>query len=366
MASIGSLITGSINWFCRPAILFIASTVGFFGLLFYGRRWFAKKSTLYLLEGGMLVFMLLSMLNGTFRDVVTKPDNIPIVGMLFLLVYFLWLAINKMVTNDDLIAAGKDVENKAESKELTFTWPDLVFSEFICSILIWVGLLVWSIVLKAPLEEPANPVETPNPSKAPWYFLGLQEMLVYYDPWLAGVFFPSLIMVGLIVLPFVDVNPKGNGYYTFNERKFAITTFLFGFLILWILLIVYGTFLRGPNWNFFGPYEVWDLHKVEYLSNVNLSEYFWQGLGLNGGKLPDNILLREWLGIVLTILYVFVGPVFLAKKWMKGMFEKMGPARFYIMAEIFLMMMALPLKMFLRWTINLKYIVAIPEFFFNI
>src|SRR5690606_14179694 len=156
--------------------------------------------------------------------------------------------------------------------------------------------------------------------------------------WLAGVVFPTLIIVGLVVLPYIDINPKGNGYYTFKERKFAISTFLFGFLILWILLIVYGTFLRGPNWNFFGPYEVWDLHKLEVLKNVNLSEYFWRGLGLNGGKLPDNPLIREWLGFVLTIGYCVGVPYLMAKKWMKGMYEKMGPARFYIMAGLLISM----------------------------
>ncbi len=359
-------ITDTINTLCRPAILFSISCIAFYMVLFKWRERFAEKSTLIIAELGMFAFMAVSMLNPTFRDVVTKPDNIPIVGMLFLVLYFVWLYIHKAVTNDRLIAAGKDVENKAEAKELTYTWPDLVFSEFICTIVVWCVLLGWSILLKAPLEEPANPVNTPNPSKAPWYFLGLQEMLVYYDPWLAGVVFPTLILVGLILIPYIDTNPKGNGYYTFKDRQLAITTFLFGFLILWLLLIVYGTFLRGPNWNFFGPYEVWDLHKLEFLKNVNLSEYFWRGLGINGGKLPDNPFIREWLGIVVTLGYIGAGPVILQKTVMKPLFDKLGAPRFYITAFLFLSMAALPIKMVLRWMINLKYIVAMPEFFFNI
>ena len=359
-------ITSAINFLCQPSILFTISCVLFYLVLFKWREGFAKKSTLIILQTGLLLFIALSMFHPTFRDIVTKPDNVPIVGMLFLLLFFTWLGIHKMVVNDRLIAEGKEVENKKEAKETVFTWPDLVFSEFICTIVVWCGLLVWSILLKAPLEEPANPVETPNPSKAPWYFLGLQEMLVYYDPWLAGVVFPSLIMVGLIVLPYIDINPKGNGYYTFKERKFAITTFMFGFLILWALLIIYGTFLRGPNWNFFGPYEVWDLHKLEALTNINLSEYLFRELGLNGGKLPDNILLRESVGILLVLGYVIGGPWLLARKIMPAYYQKMGPARFYIMAMLLLSMASLPIKMVLRWTINLKYIVAIPEWFFNI
>ncbi len=99
------------------------------------------------------------------------------------------------------------------------------------------GLLLWSVLLDAPLEEHANPNLTPNPAKAPWYFLGLQEMLLYFDPWIAGVALPGLIIVGLIALPYLDINPKGNGYFSFSERRYAILIFCFGFLFLWILLI---------------------------------------------------------------------------------------------------------------------------------
>jgi hypothetical protein len=205
---------------------------------------------------------------------------------------------------------------------------------------------------------------TPNPSKAPWYFLGLQEMLVYFDPWLAGVVLPGLIIVGLMAIPYIDTNPKGNGYYTFSERKAEITLFLFGFTILWSSLIVLGTFLRGPNWNFFGPFEYWDIHKLEALTNVNLSEYIWVRLFRTG--LPSNWLIREIFGILITLFYVFLLPVMLARGALRRYYEKMGPARFYVGVFLFLMMMSLPVKMLLRWLINLKYIVAIPEFFFNI
>ena len=99
--------------------------------------------------------------------------------------------------NDRRIAAGQGPIEKAESDRV-WVWPDLVYTELISLILCSVVLIVWSIFLKAPLEQPANPANTPNPSKAPWYFLGLQEMLVYFDPWLAGVVLPGLIIVGLI------------------------------------------------------------------------------------------------------------------------------------------------------------------------
>src|SRR6266487_3244903 len=111
------------------------------------------------------------------------------------------------------------------------TWPYLVRSEFLCTLFVLVLLLVWSLLVDAPLEEPANPGRTPNPSKAPWYFLGLQEMLVYFDPWMAGVVLPSLIILGLCAMPYIDINPKGAGYYTLKDRKLAISTFLYGFMV---------------------------------------------------------------------------------------------------------------------------------------
>jgi Cytochrome b(C-terminal)/b6/petD len=245
------------------------------------------------------------------------------------------------------------------------TWPYLVRAEFIAGCILLLVLLVWSITVDAPMEEPANPTKTPNPSKAPWYFLGLQEMLVYFDPWMAGVVLPTMIIVGLMALPYIDFNQKGNGYFTFAQRKFAVSTFLFGFVVLWCVLIVLGTFLRGPNWNFFGPFEYWDPHKVLPLNNVNLSEYFWlRWLGRSLQGMP--ILVRELPGIIVVLAYLLVLPPLLARTIMRPFFIRMGFIRFFLLVTLLQFMAALPIKMVLRWAFNLKYIVAIPEYFFNI
>src|SRR5438105_5949643 len=220
-------------------------------------------------------------------DIMSAPDNVPIAAIAFLIPFYSWLAYRQARANDRLIAQlGADPQLAKTHHRKTWpwkpgwlkevhTWPYLMRIEFLAALIVTVILTVWSITLNAPLEELSNPNLTMNPAKAPWYFLGLQEMLVYFDPWLAGVVFPTLIIVGLMVIPYIDVNPKGNGYFTFRERKVEITLFLFGFLILWVTLVMLGTFLRGPNWNFFGPYEYWDIHKLLALNNVNLSEYFW-------------------------------------------------------------------------------------------
>src|SRR6187402_3094436 len=329
-----------IKWFFNaiadPRLYFFLMVTALV-LMVWKREVFTSKAVGY----GVLLFLMLFFglggLDPNFQLIVTKPDNVPIVGLIFLLVFFTWYSMREAVLNDQRIAKGEGPIEKQESDRV-WVWPDLVYTELISLILCTVVLIVWSILLKAPLEQPANRAVTPNPSKAPWYFLGLQEMLVYFDPWLAGVVLPSLIIVGLIAIPYIDKNPKGNGYYTFIERKAEITIFLFGFVILWSSLIVLGTFLRGPNWNFFGPFEFCDIHKLEALVNVNLSEYIWMR-GLRMG-LPTNWFVREIFGIMFVLAYVFVLPVVLAKSAFKRFHDKLGAPRYYVTAFLFLMMMA--------------------------
>src|SRR5829696_5316735 len=355
-------IKGFFNLLANPRLFFILAVVSLI-LMVWKREKIASNTVGYGMLGVLGAFFLFGTFDANFRLIITKPDNVPIVGLIFLLVFFVWYSIREAVLNDRRIAARQGPIEKAESDRV-WVWPDLVYTELISLILCSVVLIVWSIVLKAPLEQPANRSVTPNPSKAPWYFLGLQEMLVYFDPWLAGVVLPGLIIVGLIAIPYIDRNPKGNGYYTFTERKAEITLFLFGFVILWSSLIVLGTFLRGPNWNFFGPFEFWDIHKLAALTNVNLSEYIYvRGLRT---ALPTNPLVREIFGILIVLFYVFALPVLLAKGAFKRYYSKLGAPRFYVTVMLFLMMMSLPLKMLARWIFNLKYVVAIPEIFFNI
>ena len=355
-------IKGFINSVTDPKI-FLSLAVALLFLVLWKREKIASNAVGYGVLGALAAFFLFGTFDPNFRLIVTKPDNVPIVGLIFLLVFFVWYSIREAVLNDRRIAAGVGPVEKGESDRV-WVWPDLVYTELISLILCSVVLIVWSILLKAPLEQPANPANTPNPSKAPWYFLGLQEMLVYFDPWLAGVVLPGLIIVGLIAIPYIDRNPKGNGYFTFNERKAEISIFLFGFAVLWVSLIVLGTFLRGPNWNFFGPFEFWDIHKLEALTNVNLSEYFWVRLLRTG--MPSFWLIRELPGILLVLFYVFALPVILSKNVFKSYYEKLGPPRYYVSVFLFLAMMSLPLKMLSRWIFNLKYVVNIGEYFFNI
>lgn len=356
-------LMGGMGGQAGPIIYVSVSVLGFIILLRYRNIWANPIVAWGMLDLGLLISGW-SITDREFRQIVTKEDNVPIVLLIASVGFFTWLYLRMAVTNDTRIARGEPPVEKLEEDKV-LVWPDLVYTELIAMLICTFLLVVWAIVLKAPLEQPATSAKAPNPSKAPWYFLGLQEMLVYYDPWIAGIVLPLMIIQGLIAIPYIDFNQKGNGYFTFAERKFAVSMFLFGFLVLWVVLIVLGTFLRGPNWNFFGPYEYWDPHKVLPLNNINLSDIFWLGLlGRPAGDL--HWFIRELPGFIVVFAYFFLTPPLLAKTVFREFFIKMGFIRFFLLINLLQLMASLPLKMVLRWTINLKYIVYIPEYFFNI
>ncbi len=362
-------IKNAINYICQPHWFLILSVAAFaFFLAQY--RWLTRPAVAGSLGAFGTLFFLVSCVDPNFRSIVTKADNVPIVMMMFSVGFLIWLSFRQAAVNDENMERGRPLlESGSDDKVLV--WPDLVYIEFISLIICTAFLTVWAILLRAPLEQPADPNVAPNPAKAPWYFLGLQEMLVYFDPWLAGVVFPGLIIVGLVAIPYIDKNPRGNGYYTFKERRFAISTFLFGFLILWVLLIIFGTFLRGPNWNFFGPYEYWDPHRPAALLNVEAKDLFW--IRILGRPIPEvgwglipSYLIREGAGILVLGAYFVVGPVLLRAVFFKKLYQQMGFVRYSVMVSLILVMALMPIKMVLRWTLNLHYIVGITEWFLNI
>lgn len=354
-----------INYIADPIISFPIFTFLFVLMMKYYKVVGSKKFAY-----GFLIVMLpvvgWFISDPNFLKIVLTPDNIPINIIIILITFLTWLTLHKCAENDIRIEAGEcPIEALPENREKVWCWPNLVYIELIAMVGMTVFLIAWAIIFKAPLEEPANPTWAPNPAKAPWYFLGLQEMLVYFDPWMAGVVLPGLIVVGLLAIPYIDTNPKGNGYYTFTERKMAISLFMFGWLVLWIYLIIVGTFLRGPNWTFYGPFEFWDFHKVVADYNVNLSEFIWVK-GLNT-SMPKNLVVREIFGIIISIGYFFLLPPLstLTKKG-KEIIAGVGYMRYYIFIFLLVAMTSLPIKMILRWLFGLKYIIALPEWELNL
>jgi cytochrome b/b6/petD-like protein len=318
-------------------------------------------------------------------EIASTPDNVPIVALLFLVPFYTWYAFKQAFATDRLIvqleadpALAKTHHRKVFPWKTGWdrevhVWPYLMRIEFLAAIIVTVVLMIWSITLNAPLEEPANPNLTMNPAKAPWYFLGLQEMLVYFDPWIAGVVMPTLIIIGLMVIPYIDANPLGNGYYTYRQRKFAIWTFLFGFLVLWVTMIVIGTFIRGPGWMWFWPTQTWDHNRLEFAVNRNLDQVFgidgaWLAHILpSGWKAASPLIARGIFGIFPVGIFVVVSAYFIHWLMMRTdfsrkIYKRMTLLQIITVQAMLIPMVALPVKILLRLVLRVKYVWVTPWF----
>ena len=218
-------------------------------------------------------------------------------------------------------------------------WPHLVVREFLMALTVIVAIWIISIAFNAPLEEKANPAVTPNPAKAPWYFVGLQELLAYFDPWIAGVAIPSIIVLGLLVIPYLDVNRRGIGEYELRERKFAVSVFTLG-AMLWFALIFIGLFMRGPSWSWYWPWENWTIAKETLTTSHNLPP-------LEGGLAVAAYLA---LGLILPAILF------------PGFRKSLGTTRYIFTMILLLLMIAVPMKIVLRLAFDIKYVLTTPWF----
>jgi menaquinol-cytochrome c reductase cytochrome b/c subunit len=149
-----------------------------------------------------------------------------------------------------VVKAGSIQQTRAEAQDKVHVWPHLLVSEFVASLSLMALVTIFSALVRAPLLEQANFNQTPNPSKAPWYFLGLQELLTIWHPMVAGVTIPGMGLIVLILAPYIDKNPSHKP----SDRKFAICLFTV-FLMFWAVLVIIGSFFRGPGFNFVLPWK---------------------------------------------------------------------------------------------------------------
>lgn len=231
------------------------------------------------------------------------------------------------------------LQQDVSANEPVAVFPGLVFKEFLAALLISIGLLIWSLAVNAPLLPEANAGKTENPAKAPWYFVGLQELLVYFDPWIAGVGMPTLIIVGLMAIPYLDTSRNATGRYTFSVRRLATGHFLGGFALWWVLIAI-GQFLRGPNWQFYWPWQEWSLtHSTE----ESLWSFPW------------------WVGLPGLIAYFAAG--FLLPRWRwPWLYARLGRGRYVGVMILTLLMYSVPIKILLRLVLNVKYVLETPWF----
>jgi quinol-cytochrome oxidoreductase complex cytochrome b subunit len=331
--------------------------------------------------------------NTLLRFYVMHCVAVPLVVGILLILHF-W-----RIRKDSFSAAPLQA-----NEEKVDVWPHLVKREYIGAVGATLFIFLWSILQNAPLEAIANPNVTTNPSKAPWYFVGLQELLVYFDPWIAGVLLPGLIIVGLMALPYIDTNPKGVGSYDWKERKFANTMFMLG-IVMWFVLIFIGQFLRGPNYAWYWPWESW--FSLKAAPAATWSVFGPHGVGafplllgipavgaLFGASILAPKLIQKELDGTKTMLG-FLGAV--AVVWVGAMLaHKMGPvqgafllfftgmafyfgfvmpqrhirtldwARYLVTMVLVVCTMGILLKMCARLAFNIKYVITIPTISMNI
>lgn len=257
--------------------------------------------------------------------------------------------------------SGYMISNKPDYPR-TPSWPYFAWIVFLCMLLVVVLLWSFSLYVDAPLEEEAAWAKTPNPAKAPWYFIGLQELLVYFDPWIAGVLLPSQIVIGLILIPYLDSNPAEQGKYSFFNRKFAVSFFSFG-IFLWFFLITIGQFFRGPSWEFYWPLidypiggHTWTYPgvplKVSEAQTVNLP---------NSIGIPGTILFFAGGMVVPWILSIVAPAKGLIGRWNED-FKRLGVVRYVLVQIHVLLTLSVVAKMVLRLLFGYKYVITTPWF----
>ncbi len=149
-----------------------------------------------------------------------------------------------------VVKSGSIQDVKAQPVDKVHTWPHLLAAEFVAALACLAFTFLFSIWVNAPLLQHSNPNQTPNPSKAPWYFLGLQELLTMFHPMIAGVTIPGVGLIVLIFAPYIDKNPSNKP----EDRKFAISLMTVH-LMFWAVLVMIGSFFRGPGFNFTLPWR---------------------------------------------------------------------------------------------------------------
>lgn len=153
------------------------------------------------------------------------------------------------------VVPGKPVAGERkinEQDDTVMVWPHLLVRHAVAAMVALLTVMIIAVLFDAPLREIANPQNTPNPEKAPWYFAALQELLALFHPLVAGVLVPGAIVIGLVALPYID----NSRFLKPRYRKVAVTTFT-TFMVIWIVLTLIGFMFRGPNWGWVWPWQEW-------------------------------------------------------------------------------------------------------------
>jgi hypothetical protein len=241
---------------------------------------------------------------------------------------------------DDLLAPGEAAASPTRPGMVT-AWPDLFFRELLVTLLCVVVLAAISMLLNAPLEDAADPARTPSPARAPWYFAGLQELLTYFDPWVAGVAIPTLIIFGLCAIPYIDTSRTGQGVYTIRERPLASMIFITG-IVGWFALIAIGFWFRGPGWAWVWP---------------------WSGAA-HAGTVGAARSLPNLVGVPLVLAFFIGGGRWIVRR--TAGWPGFTSARRWVFALLLLAMAGTAIKIVLKLAFGLQYLVRFDRLGLNL
>jgi hypothetical protein len=230
-------------------------------------------------------------------------------------------------------AHGREHDARGETIS---TWPHLFFREVLAGLLFLVVLGLLAILVEAPLEEAANPLRTPSPAKAPWYFVGLQELMTYFDPWVAGVMIPLIIVIGLCAIPYLDPTRSGQGVYTVRERPLASAIFAAG-VAGWLLLIAVGAWFRGPGWAWMWPWAAGAGHPAAAHA---------------ARSLPN------WIGVPLVLAWFVGGGLWIVRR--TAHLRGFTPGRRWWFALLLLAMAGTLVKIAAKLAFGIQYFVRFP------
>jgi hypothetical protein len=174
---------------------------------------------------------------------------------------------------------------------------------------------------------------------------------------MAGVVMPSLIIIGLMVIPYIDTNPLGNGYYTFKQRKYSILTFIFGFIVLWVSMIVIGTLIRGPGWMWFWPGTTWDHNRLIFEVNRDLPDIF----GIHT-RVPKIIFGAIVVGLYCIVAAIGIHKLITRTSFNRKIYARMSVLQYTTMQIFLVIMLSLPVKILIRQLFRIKYIWVTPWF----
>ncbi len=306
--------------------------------------------------GGWLLLLLATTFLGiglsdpVHRRLILHPERLPVVVLVLSSVAVLWLEMRRFYLPESQPSGVPRLERP----------PAKLSVDAVVATAAGLALVVLVLLRPPALGAEADPASRPDGIKAPWFFVGLQELGTYFDPWVPYFALPVLLIAGLLGLPWLETGDAGGG-----RRR---SLFLLGWLLLWLWPMAVGALLRGPHWNAFGPFETWDPQRPVPPAPRPLSEVFW--IVWMRGVQPVSWWLRELPGMLLLGGYFVLLPLAL-RRWSltRGAFESyrkaMGAWRFRAASAWVLTVMIVPLKMYGQWLWDIGYWIHLPELSFN-